>query len=431
MSNNSFFPDGGMQKAVPAQLEQAAADNHTQLFFLNARAEGGKSLGWGELVCAHSGEHKTAMIAFPRLRNDESGELLDDMMDSFRKFPPANAGCWSLVPTQPANLGVQLLARGFQPGWQPCWMGLDLSTIKTGYDFPPGLRIKADNITSTESARDLPYNGDNGAVSVALLKQFPERARRFLAILDGEVVGHSVVFFSDGPYGAAGLYNVGVVPHARHKGIGKAVVIAACLYAMELGYRYVVLNGTGRRMYEQVGFKWISYGMTWWLQSKQYITNPPSPLQVLLVEAVGTGHIEELDRLSKDVTVEMLNAATTNGMTLMQLATHLHQPAAASWLTDHGANYSVLDAWDIGWREKAEALLSTNPAEVNRLYDYNKITLLHIAAERNDIALARLALSAKPDLDIKDNIYHSNALGWAEHMQRTGIVELIKGSNTR
>jgi ankyrin repeat protein len=58
--------------------------------------------------------------------------------------------------------------------------------------------------------------------------------------------------------------------------------------------------------------------------------------------------------------------------------------------------------------------------------EWNK-TLLHFAAERNDEELTRLALSARPDLSLKDSAYNGTALGWAQHFGHNAIIRLIEG----
>ena len=63
-------------------------------------------------------------------------------------------------------------------------------------------------------------------------------------------------------------------------------------------------------------------------------------------------------------------------------------------------------------------MLARNPALVNQRYEEWNITLLHEAARRGDVELARLALASNPDLNVQDDIYHSTALGWARHFQR-------------
>ncbi len=408
------------------QLQQQAAHNHTELFYFNATSNGGEITTKKGLKWTWAGTGKESMVPFPAMNDEDAGALLDEMMDYYRARAVKGTGCWSLQPSQPADLDIKLLARGFQPGWQPCWMALDLQAINTGYAVPDGLKVTADNTTSTAAVKNLPYNGGHGAVSTALLQQHPRLAQRFIATLDGKIVGHSCVFFTTGEHRTAGIYNVGVVPRARNKGIGKAVVTAACLFAKEQGYDYATLNGTGRRMYEQIGFRWIGYGLTWWLMSDRYITAPPSKEQVALAEATGKGDIGALEIFAQQLTANDLSAPIANGMTLTQLAIHCKQEAVAEWLVAHGALYTVHDAWELKWKDRAAALLKENPQLANGAYGDAQITLLHIAAQNHDLELAQLVLSANPDLSITDKVYNATALGWAEHLGAVDVAELIR-----
>lgn len=417
-----------LRDATPTQLEQAAKYNHIELFSANAFSEGGETKTTEGLIWTYSGPDKSSNISFPSLTEANAAEKLDELMNWYRAHPPKNAGCWSLDPSQPADLGIRLLARGFQPGWCPCWMSLDLEKINTDHPVPAGLEVKADNHTDTSDMEQLPYAGNNGAVSPVIVQTDPEHTQRFIATMNGEVVGQSCVFLTTGEYGVAGLYNVGVIPKDRNKGIGKALVLAACLYAKEKGYRYSILNATydGKRIYTQVGFQWINDGLTWWLMSKKYITDPPLSKQVALAEAIGTGDKAALDKFANQFTATDLDTPITNGMTLMQLATHCKQPASAEWLLAQGATYSILDAWDMGWKDRAKNLLQENPALINQLYDEYQGTLLHVAAARNDVELAKLALTANPDFTIRDKTYDGTALGWAEYLNAKEVAELIR-----
>ncbi len=410
-----------LKNATAAQLEQAAAFNHQELFTRNAMAQGGLVKSSSGLTCTYNGPGKEAMVAFPALEAASAGEQLDGMMDWYRQYPPKGIGCWSLNPPQPADIGIRLLARGFMRGWRPCWMGLDLQKIQATHPAPAGLEVRPDNTTGIDLTPNLPYAGEGGAVSQALMQQQPDIVQRFIATLNGEVVGHSCVFLTTGPYGAAGIYNVGVVPRARQKGIGKAVVIAACQYAKEHGYHYAVLNATGRRMYNQVGFAWISDGFTWWLHGDLFRKHPPTAQQIALAETIGRGHIPAAGSFQ----AQDLHTILANGMTLMQLAVQCQQPGAAAWLVERGVPYSALDAWDLGWKDKAAALLAAHPEQANQQYGDRQATLLHLAAERDDVALAKLVLAARPDLSITDKLYNGTPLGWAQHLHRSAIIQLI------
>ncbi|MFT3677395.1 MAG: GNAT family N-acetyltransferase [Chitinophagaceae bacterium] len=417
-----------LKQASPAQLEQAAADNHRQLFHLNAVVKGGEVRSAAGLSWTYTGAGNGAEIVFPALDADTADTILDQLMDYYRTHIPNGVGCWSLAPAQPVDIGIRLLARGFQPGWQPCWMILDLQQLPDAYRTPAGLHIHADNSATLSGIKDMPYGDDNGYMSQPLLHSYPEKAQRFTATLDNKIVGQTCLFLTTGPLGNAGIYNVGVLPAYRNQGIGKALVEAACRYAKEKGYVYASLNANemGRPVYQQLGFRIIGYGLTWWLMGQDFITRPHSPALVKLAEAIGRGDMAVLENFGQTFTVAELNTPLINKMTLLQLAAHCRQPAAAQWLVSKGARYSALDAWDLGWPQQAAELLAHDPQEVNRrYYDWNG-TLLHIAAERNDLELAKLALMAGVDLSLQDTMHHGIGLGWAIFFRREAIVDLIK-----
>lgn len=417
-----------LRDASPAQLEQAIAENHRQLFCLNAMALGGAVNTTDGLIYTYTPANGSSVV-FPSLTTVNASAQLDAMMDYYRAHQADNIGYWSLDPSEPADVGACLLARGFQPGWQPCWMALDLeSATQAAYPAPPALEIRAANDIPVHDVAGLPYAGNGGAVSDALFLAWPERVQRFIAFLDGAIVGQCCLFFSTGAEGIAGMYNVGVIPPAQRRGIGKAIVMAACRYARARGYQYVMLNANniGRPVYEQVGFQFINYGLTWWLMGQRYVTHPPAQHMVALAEAAGKGDMAALEMMSTSFTPDELNVPLTNGMTLMQLAAHCHQSAVAEWLMKKGAFCTALDAWDLGWKDRAADLLTTHPEEVNRTYFDWQGTLLHIAAQRGDTALAQLALSAGVDLSIKDKEHDAVAMGWAYYFHRTELIALIQ-----
>ena len=401
--------------------------NHTVLFRQEAAVLGGNVLSREGLEWTSGSPQVPSMIAFPSLQPEQAGERLDELLHFYLRYPPKGAGCWSLDPAQPVDLGLRLLARGFQLGWRPRWMALDINRVQTQQAHPAGLSIVRDNSSSLDKVKNLPYA--QVIIPSERTAEMPGQWTRFIARSQGKIVAHSVVFLSSGPYGAAGIYHVGVVPQARRMGIGKAVTLAACLYARDKGYRYAVLNSTdaGRRTYEALGFETVGEGWTWWMVTDRLLAHPPSVREIQLAEAIGQGRIDVLHDLRSHFDAAALNRPMTNGMSWMQLAVHGRQPAAGEWLLEAGAVCSPLDAWDLGWNERAWQLLRDHPDAVNQLYGEWDKTLLHVAAERNDEELTRLALSAAPDLRLKDKAYQSTSLEWARHFGHNGIAELIEG----
>src|ERR1700742_1383031 len=126
-------------EASHQQLQKAAAYNHEQLFRQEAVALGGSLITTGGLRYTSGTPHSNSMVAFPDMSPAEAGEQLDGLIAFYLRHPPRGAGCWSLDPPRPADLGIRLLARGFQPGWRPRWMALDLLQLQTGHASPKGL----------------------------------------------------------------------------------------------------------------------------------------------------------------------------------------------------------------------------------------------------------------------------------------------------
>src|SRR5579884_760835 len=419
-----------LQNPTRDQLLEAVAWNHRELFVLQALAAGGEAHQAEGVTWTYAGPKGESMILFPRLAEANAGQQLDAIVGYYRERQPEKlVGCWSLDPPQPPDLEVPLLARGFQLGWRPCWMWLDLEQMQAVHPWPEGLKVEVLDAADLPDADNLPsYDADMAAVQHAITGLQPRRMWRFAAFLDGRTVGQSTLFLTTGPLGVAGIYNVGVVPEARNQGIGKAVTIAACQQALALGCRHALLNATGERMYRQIGFDRIGYGWTWWLNVPRLEAHPPTPEQVTLAEAVGRGDQEALAALGKQTTARTLDMPLPNGMTLLQLAVHAEQRAAAEWLIAHGAILDVVSAWDLGWRERVPQLLAARPELANQRLGEMQTTPLHVAVERNDIELARLVLAANPDLAIEDAVFHATPLGWARHFQRAEILQLLESS---
>jgi predicted N-acetyltransferase YhbS len=417
-----------LHDASPHLLEAAVAANHRELFTLRARIAGGEVREADAVTWTHCGDARDPVIMFPQLAPERAGEQLDAIVQFYReRRPKPLVGCWSLDPTSPPDLDVRLLARGFQPGWRPCWMWLDLLSPRTESSQPDGLRIETLEAAPTWEAPQLPYfDQAEAAIDHAIATLHPRRLWHFVASLAGEVVGHSTLFVTSGPLGVAGIYNVGVVPGARNRDIGKAVTAAACRQAQALGCRHALLNATGERMYRQLGFERIGYGRTWWLSVARLEARPPTRETIDLAEAVGRGDVDALAALAQRGAAGSLDAPLANGMTLLELAAHARQPESAEWLVGKGAALDVIVAWDLGWRGRVARLLAEHPERANRQRGEMATTPLHEAVQRDDHELARALLAARPDVSIKDATFGATPLGWAKHLRRGTMVELIE-----
>lgn len=180
-----------------------------------------------------------ATLAFPRPDAD-----LETAARTAADRGVSEVGCWALAPDE--RLGRRLLALGFQDGWQPHWMGIEPTRR---IELPEGAVEESD-----ECSAALPYGHEPALTDVA---------RHLVAREREGVVGH-VVLHVEGDSG--GIYDMGVAPHARRRGHGTALTLAAVTDAHELGCSSVTLNATGEGepLYRAVGFTSLGYGMTWW-----------------------------------------------------------------------------------------------------------------------------------------------------------------------
>ncbi|QEE15071.1 GNAT family N-acetyltransferase [Promethearchaeum syntrophicum] len=76
----------------------------------------------------------------------------------------------------------------------------------------------------------------------------------YLATYEGNPVGISMVFYGGG---VAGIYNVGVHPDYRNRGIGTAITLAPTIQAKKKGYEISILMSSeiGFKVYSQIGFQ--------------------------------------------------------------------------------------------------------------------------------------------------------------------------------
>ena len=409
---------------LPAEeLTRAAAQNHVSWFSDNALVAGGSVQSEGVATVIYSpawspdvqGE---VFLAFPE--GDSVGSVIEDALALAREIRVRQVSCWSLLPTWPSTLAVSLLAQGFSWGWQPHWMALELATAPEAPPTPPGITLALDTGEPC-AVTGLPYYDPAEAPRLqAHFQMQPQRTFHFGAWEEGKLVGHSLLHVSADRPEYAGIYNVGVIPEARKRGIGRAVSWAACQWAREQGCRYVLLNAA-THIYARLGFVSLGYGQTWWL-FPPVLEAPPAPAQVALVEALGRGDLSALASLGAFA----LDAPLPCKMTPLEVAVRLQQPEAVSWLLAAGATPELIPLWDLGWKEQVGALVRARPALVNqRLLEWSK-TPLHEAVWRDDSELVRLLLSAGPDLELRDTQFNGTPLDWAKHLGRTALVELIE-----
>ena len=418
-ARNFIAPD-----AAPETLIRAAAINHSAWFRDTTCAVGGEILQTQGVkwTC----DAKEATLAFPRLSRANAGDFLDAVVAECRRREVERIGFWTTTPIAPRDLAARLAARGFERGWRPHWMALDLRNARADFPAPPTLEIRLEDAPDWD-VTDLPYYSREDLPKMRILTSAkPRRTWQFGAWLDGEIVGQTVLYLTTGGRGGvAGIYNVGVVPAARRQGVGRAVTLAACRFAQSLGCHYALLN-SATHIYDRIGFESLRYGQTWWMQKAALEAPAPSAEQIAFVEAIGRGDTKTLDALPASARLTDLDAPLLCGANPMTLAVQTKQVKARDWLAERGATLELLHFWDSGEEAKTAALIREKPELVSRPSGPRRMTPLHEAAFRNDIELARLLLTDHPDLEARDAEYNGTPRNWAQHFDRTEIIALIE-----
>ncbi len=394
-----------------------------------ARADGEEIFREAGIMCVQG--HMT-ISAFDV---QEIGVQVERALTWYRNSQPTcGAICWYLTPEPPVGLDARLFARGIEQNWQPHWMWCELQDLSDDFVYPDTFEIHVvEDATGQPVDDDLPnYNARDAAKLTTVHNAYPAYVWQLVALQEKQLVGHCMLNITTGERGVAGLFNMGVVPAARHRGIGTSLTRAACELAREKGCRHVVLNATemGEPIYRKVGFQSIGYGHSWYL-NPQTLTRPvPSRDEVTFLEAVGLGDVATLDEVGQRLAPALFNEPSLNHMTPLDIAVSCRQPESAMWLVEHGARLDLVSAWDLGWKEQIPTLLAEHPELVNLQRGESQVTPLHIAIERNDIELAKLLFTFPVDLTIKDREFESTPIGWAHFFQRKEIIALIKHSYT-
>ncbi len=287
------------------------------------------------------------------------------------------------------------MARGFEIGWQPHWMALDLAALPP--DRPPA------------------------GVEVALHRR--DGVHRARARSGAGVLG-TALRAVDGPAGS--MFDLHVEDAERRRGVGWTLTHRLCAVGARDGVRFVTLNATGdgERLYSAMGFRSLGFGRTWWMHRPAVQAGPPPPRVVAYAEAIARGDVAALEEAAAALEASEREERLLNGRTPLQQAVESGQPATAAWLVDHGAELDVLMAWLLGWRDRAANLLAERPELRDRLLEAD-ITPLHAAAEHDDADLARLLLAAGADPTRRDPDFDGTPLDWARHLGHDAVAAVL------
>jgi GNAT superfamily N-acetyltransferase len=214
-------------------------------------------------------------VAMARFAAERTDARIDRIVHRYKDLPASTV--WWIGPnSSPPDLGKRLRAAGFHCFKHFPGMSLDLKRLVKSDHVPPNLRLSQVTDFSVFDKREHPYFGPmtterrrNFLAGERLLCAVrPQRAFAFVAAVDGEPLGHALIFLGAG---VAGVFDVGVVRRARGRGIGRAVTVAAVNHAKRLGYRYAVLqaSGEGEQVYRKIGFEEVCR-ISLWFHSRRH-----------------------------------------------------------------------------------------------------------------------------------------------------------------
>jgi GNAT superfamily N-acetyltransferase len=307
-----------------------------------------------------------------RIEADRDGRLLRAVADNHRlwfRLRGGSNGIWSVGRND--DLGVRLVARGYEWGWRPHWMGIDLEVEPTlDVDFEVGR-------ATAPFAKTLPYREG----------ELPEAAVHLGVRLREKVIGQVVVLPL---HGVAGIYSMGVAPKVQGRGIGLALTKAALRTAWDADCRAAVLNATdaGERLYRRAGFRSLGWGQTWWPRGGA----APTERQIEITEAVGFGDLDAL---------EALNPAESEASACLSLAAVTGNAGSIDFLLDRF------------------------PLLTESRFPPHAGNLLHVAVEHNRPEVVTAALRHGVDPTARDASYSGTPAGWAEHLGHPAIGELL------
>jgi GNAT superfamily N-acetyltransferase len=174
-------------------------------------------------------------------------------------------GSWHVGPSmRPSDLGVRLVAHGFEYGGDDIGMAVDLSELPEEPTVPHAFVVERvrDEAGLAAWVEALGSGFGDGPVEAEWVGEMYRRLglgdegpwHHYLGLLESEPVATATSFFGAG---VAGIYFVCTVERARRRGIGAGITLAALLEARDLGYSVGVLGSSemGYPVYRGLGFE--------------------------------------------------------------------------------------------------------------------------------------------------------------------------------
>ncbi|MEV5176617.1 GNAT family N-acetyltransferase [Streptomyces flaveolus] len=226
-------------------------------------------MGWGleertegEVEVFRSGLAQPQFNGVVRLRSLDAAE---EAMASARARLAGVPWWWWAGPDSPADTPRVLTGLGAAPLGSVPLMARTLDRVEKTEEPPVGPRVEevGDHDRLTELVRtysaSMGVSPDLEADVVNAEEKRPDNADvvRLAAVLDGRVVGTTVVIMA---HGVAGIFLVHVAQDHRRHGIGGALTSAALRAGRERGMRLAALGASamGEPLYRRLGFETVA-----------------------------------------------------------------------------------------------------------------------------------------------------------------------------
>ncbi|MGN6486074.1 MAG: GNAT family N-acetyltransferase, partial [Thermomicrobiales bacterium] len=286
---------------------------------------------------------------------------LDRVLGWLRTRGSGDVLAWAATPRP--DLEIALLARGARDSFAPHWMWKPLDRPIPAFTPPSHIEIRlatpadrADILANT----GIPYlDADQLTTMLALGEQSATGgpvvrvviARESGILRRSRVIGVGAVNL-DAREAAANLFNLGVDPDARGRGIGTALTLAALAVARQDGAVGLGLNATpdGERVYRKLGFRTIGAGQTWFLSAAR-LRHLPDAATIAFAEALAQGDLAMLDPGLADP--PMLPNGESPVVFAARFVASGRADAVIRWLIRRGATPDIVALWTVGLRDEA------------------------------------------------------------------------------
>jgi GNAT superfamily N-acetyltransferase len=170
-------------------------------------------------------------------------------------------GSWHVGPSmRPPDLGERLVAHGFEYGGDDIGMAVDLSELPEEVPVPADFVVERvrDEAGLAAWIETLGSGFGEGPAEAGWVGEMYRRLggegpwRHYLGRLAGEPVATATSFFGAG---VMGTYFVFTIEHARRRGIGAGITLAALREARDLGYGVLGSSEMGYPVYRRLGFE--------------------------------------------------------------------------------------------------------------------------------------------------------------------------------